>query len=68
MRVQPAVVDTLDHLSDEADVSDFGLRDSTHRTAGQHPNPFRLTQAVVQNFPCRVAEVSSGTIPFWPWQ
>lgn len=45
----PAVVDAPDQLSDEAGMSDFALRRTTRRTAGQHPNPFHLPQAVVQN-------------------
>lgn len=44
------------------------LRRSTCRTAGQHPNPFHLPQAVAQNGSISIAEVSAFATCFRPWQ
>ncbi|KAK7161090.1 hypothetical protein R3I94_003925 [Phoxinus phoxinus] len=44
------------------------LRRSTRRTAGQHQNPFHLSQSLAQNGSSGIAEVSSHTTPFRPWQ
>lgn len=58
----------LDQPVGQPVVTSPSLRRSTRRTAGQHPNPFHLPQAVAQNVPISIAEVSSLITPFRPWQ
>ena len=43
-------------------------RRTTRSTAGQHPNPFRLPQAVTQALSVNVVEANMTLTPFRPWQ